>query len=92
MANHISGIFVICSIWLIVIGIVGYYIPRKYLKTFALFVLLAHTWGASTWPSQLYNFWSVMDFVLFNSILFVRAEEYYLKINGCNYQSGPDIK
>ena len=78
MAHHVSGIFVICFIWLIIIGITGYYIPRKYLKTFALFVLLAHTWGGSTWISPRYGFWSVMIFVLINSILFVKAEEYYL--------------
>lgn len=79
MANHISGIFVICFIWLIIIGLIGYYIPRKYLKTFALFVLLAHTWGASTWLSSRYSFWSVMAFVLINSILFVQAEKHYLR-------------
>jgi len=30
MKNHVSGLFVISFIWLIIIGLVGYYLPRKY--------------------------------------------------------------
>ena len=78
MANHVSGIFLISAAWLIIIGLIGSFIPYKYLKIFILFVLLAHTWGASSWLSQYYGFWSVMVFILFNSVLFVKTEEYHL--------------
>ncbi|SFF36553.1 hypothetical protein [Spirosoma endophyticum] len=78
MANYVSGIFLISVVWLIIIGIIGYYVSHKLLKIFVLFVLLAHTWGASSWLSPHYGFWSVMAFILFNSVLFVKIEEYYL--------------
>ena len=78
MGNHVSGIFLISAVWLIVIGLAGYFIPRKYLKAFALFVLIAHTWSASSWLSQFYGFWSAIVFIAFNSVLFVRMEAIYL--------------
>jgi len=40
MKQHVSGIFLVCGIWLIIIGILGYYIPRKYSRIFLLFVLI----------------------------------------------------
>lgn len=63
MVKHMSGIFLISAAWLIIIGLIGFFIPHKYLKIFILFVLLAHTWGASSWLSQYYGFWSVMTFI-----------------------------
>jgi hypothetical protein len=45
MANHVSGIFVISFIWLIIIGVVGRLLPYKFARVFLLFVLIAHSWG-----------------------------------------------
>ena len=39
MKQHVSGILIVCGIWLILIGILGYYIPKKYSRIFLLFVL-----------------------------------------------------
>ena len=77
MKNHVSGIFLISILWLILIGIIGYFLPIRLLKTFALFVLISHTWGGASWISQLYGFWYVIIFVLANSILFVKMDEIY---------------
>ena len=30
MKQHVSGIFIVCGLWLILIGIVGYFLPKKY--------------------------------------------------------------
>lgn len=76
MAHHVSGIFVICFIWLVIIGLVSRWLPDKYAKVFLLFVLIVHSWGASTWLSQFYGFWSVIVFMLFNAILFHRVEDF----------------
>ncbi|OJW70749.1 MAG: hypothetical protein BGO59_04995 [Spirosoma sp. 48-14] len=76
MAHHVSGIFVICFIWLVIIGLVGRWLPNNYTKVFLLFVLIVHSWGASTWLSQFYGFWSVIGFTLFNAILFYRVEDF----------------
>ena len=70
MKHQVSGIFVVCGLWLILIGILGYYLPKKIARVFLLFVLMAHSWGASSWISIEYGFWFVMIFILFNSILF----------------------
>jgi hypothetical protein len=75
MGNHVSGIFVISFIWLVIIGILGYYLPRKFSNVFLLFVLIAHSWGASSWISNLYGFWYIMVFILFNSTLFYIIED-----------------
>ena len=75
MANHVSGIFVISAIWLVIIGVVGYFLPPKFARVFLLFVLMVHTWGASTWISNHYGFWYVMAFVLFNSVLFYITQD-----------------
>jgi len=78
MKSHVSGIFLISFIWLIVIGLISYFIPPKYLKTFVLFILLAHTWSASSWLSPYYGFWSAIIFIAFNAILFIKMENRYL--------------
>ena len=75
MKHHVSGIFVICGLWLILIGILGYYLPKKIARVFLLFVLMAHSWGASTWISMEYGFWFVMILILFNSILFYKIDD-----------------
>jgi hypothetical protein len=70
MRNHVSGIFVISILWLILIGVLGNYLPKRISRVFLLFVLIAHSFGASTWLSNRYSFWYAMVFVLFNAILF----------------------
>ena len=81
MKNHVSGIFVISILWLILIGILGYYIPKKYSRVFLLFVLIAHSFGASTWLSNNYGFWTAIIFILFNAILFYKIEDLINKRN-----------
>jgi hypothetical protein len=75
MKNHVSGIFIICGIWIILIGILGYYLPKKIARVFLLFALIAHSYGASTWISMKYGFWFVLLFILFNSILFYKIDD-----------------
>ena len=70
MGNHVSGIFVISFVWLVIIGVLGYFLPRKFANVFLLFVLMVHSWGASTWLSQFYGFWYVIVFIASNSVLF----------------------
>jgi hypothetical protein len=75
MKNHVSGIFIVCGLWMILIGILGYYLPRKLSRVFLLFVLIVHSWGASSWILMKFGFWPVMVFMLFNAILFYRIED-----------------
>jgi hypothetical protein len=75
MANHVSGIFVISFIWLIIIGVVGRLLPYKFARVFLLFVLIAHSWGASSWLSMYYGFWSVLAFILVNAVLFYVVDD-----------------
>jgi len=75
MKQHVSGIFIVCGIWMILIGILGYYIPRKYSRIFLLCVLIGHCFGAGSWLSMLYGFWSAIVFILFNTILFYKIDD-----------------
>jgi len=70
MRNHVSGLFIISGLWIIAIGLLGYFLPRKTRKIFLLFCVIAHSFGASTWLSSRYGFWYVVMFILFNSILY----------------------
>jgi hypothetical protein len=70
MENHISGLFIISGIWIIVIGLLGYFLPRQISKVFLLFCLIAHSFGASTWLSSRYGFWYALAFILVNSIVY----------------------
>ncbi|MCY1633502.1 hypothetical protein [Marinifilum sp. D737] len=81
MKNHVSGIFIVCGLWMILIGILGYYLPRKVSRIFLLFVLIAHSWGASSWISMKFGFWPIMVFILFNAILFCKIEDIISKKN-----------
>ena len=75
MKNHITGIFIISLLWILIIGLLGYYLPRKISRVFLLFVLIVHSWGAATWISWKYGFWFVIIFTLFNAILFYIIED-----------------
>jgi len=77
MSYHTSGLFIISIIWLIAIGIIGFYLKERMLKIFALFVLIAHTFGASTWLSFNYSFWFAIVFILLNSILYIEIDRIY---------------
>ncbi len=70
MKNHVSGLFVISGLWIIAIGLLGYFLPRQASKIFLLFCVIAHSFGASTWLSTRYGFWYVITFILFNSNLY----------------------
>lgn len=80
MKHHVSGLFVISGIWLILIVLLGYHLPRKFSRVFLLFALIAHSFGASTWLSMHWGFASTMFFILFNSILYLAVDEYVRKI------------
>jgi hypothetical protein len=76
MKSHVAGLFVISFIWIVVIGVLGYYLPRKIARVFLLFVVIAHSFAASTWLVSRHGFWYVMGFILFNSILFYVAQDH----------------
>nr|WP_319401686.1 hypothetical protein [uncultured Carboxylicivirga sp.] len=75
MQNHVSGIFILCGAWIITIGFIGYYLPQKLSRIFLLFVLIAHSYGASTWLTMNYGFLLAMLFIAFNSILFYKIQD-----------------
>ncbi len=75
MKNHISGIFVVSILWLILIVILGYYLPKKISQIFLLFVLITNSWGASSWIYMHHGFWYVIIFMIFNSFLFYKIED-----------------
>jgi len=77
MKHHILGILIFVFLWLLTIGIIGYYLPSKLLRMFSLFVLVIHTYGASSWLAESFGFWPVVNFVLLNSILFIAIEDIY---------------
>lgn len=82
MNYHVSGIFIVSGLWLVAIGILGYYLPRKVSRVFLLFTLIAHSFGASTWLSMKYGFWYALMFILFNAyILFYIVEDLVKKEN-----------
>ena len=79
MANHVWGIFLVSGIWIILILVLGYYLPYKISKHFLLFALIAHSYGASTWISPRYGFWSAMVLILFNTITYLTANDIIYK-------------
>jgi hypothetical protein len=81
MANHVSGLFLISGIWILMIVILGYYLPRKSSKIFLLFVLIAHSWAAASWIPKKYMFVGALSLFLFNSILYIRMDEISSKKN-----------
>lgn len=79
MTNHVSGIFIISIFWLVLIGLLGYYLPRMLSRIFLVFVLIVHGCAASTWISPRYGFWSIIALMIFNSILFCWMDELVAK-------------
>ena len=74
MKNHVSGLFIISGLWIITIGLLGYFLPRQIRRIFLLFCVIAHSFGTSTWLSSRYGFWYVITFILFNSILYCTVD------------------
>lgn len=79
MTNHTYGLFLISILWLIAIAVISHFLKKRKFKIFALFVLIAHTFGASSWLNQKYGFWFALSFILINSILFIEFENIYKK-------------
>ncbi|WP_296622134.1 hypothetical protein [Marivirga sp.] len=79
MSQHVSGLFIISAIWVILIGVLGYYLPAKLRKIFLLFCLMAHSYGASTWLDVFFGFWSVIVFIFLNTVLYSLIEDYVNK-------------
>jgi len=77
MKNSISGIFIFVTLWLLTIVMIGYYLHSKLLRVLALFVLIAHTYGASSWLAECCSFWTVIAYVLLNSVLFIAFVDIY---------------
>ena len=75
MTNHVSGIFLISIFWLVLIGLLGYYLSRIMSRIFLVFVMIVHSWAASTWIGPRYGFWSVLILMILNSILFCAIDE-----------------
>lgn len=78
MKNHISGIFIFVILWLLTIIFIGYFLSPKSLRTLTLFVLVAHTFGASTWLVEIFGFWSAICLFLINSIIYISFEDIYI--------------
>ncbi|MEL6558453.1 MAG: hypothetical protein AAFQ94_09730 [Bacteroidota bacterium] len=75
MENHISGLFVISGIEVLLIILLGYYLPTRISRYLLLFVLIAHSCAASTWISSRYGFWYTMSLALFNSLTYLIAND-----------------
>jgi hypothetical protein len=80
MSHHVSGIFIVCLSWLIIIFIISHFLKGHIRDMYLLFVLIAHSVGASSWLSSLYGFWSWIVFVGFNSILYVLVNKKVQKL------------
>ncbi|WP_258100315.1 hypothetical protein [Marinoscillum pacificum] len=72
MSNHISGLFAASGVEILLIIVLGLYLPEKITKYLLLFVLIAHTCAAGSW---LHGFWPVMGLALFNSIIYILAQD-----------------
>jgi len=75
MANHIAGLFIISAFEVLLIIVLGYYLPRRISKYPLLFVLIAHSCAATTWIAGRYGFWSIMAMALFNSLTYMVAND-----------------
>jgi len=79
MEGHVSGLFIISAVWIVIIILLGYFLPRSLAKTFLLFCVIAHSAAASTWLTRFYGFWWMIIFILFNSILYVVTDHIVVK-------------
>jgi len=79
MSQHVSGLFIISVFWIILIGVLGYYLPAKLRKIFLLFCVIAHSYGGSSWLTVFSGFWSLIVFIFFNTVLYCLIEDYVNK-------------
>ncbi|WP_066633319.1 hypothetical protein [Labilibacter marinus] len=79
MHGHISGIFILSGLWLVLIVVLAYLLPTKLSKVFTLFVLFAHSFGASSWIMGHWGFADMLLFFLSNAILYYWVEQYNTK-------------
>lgn len=75
MSEHIGGLFAISALWVTIVISLGYYLNTKYSRYFLLFTLIAHSYGAATWISPRYGFWSAMTLILFNTATYLFTEQ-----------------
>ncbi|MBV6646383.1 MAG: hypothetical protein KI790_13090 [Cyclobacteriaceae bacterium] len=73
MSSHVSGLFIISAIEVVLIMLLGYYLPRKISRYLLLFVLIAHSCAATTWIAKRYGYWSVMALALCNTLTYLIA-------------------
>jgi len=72
MKNHVSGLFVVSILWLILIAILGYYLPKKISRVFLLFIFIVHSSAGSFWISMHLGFWFTMIYLLLNTVLYLK--------------------
>lgn len=72
MSNHVLGLFVISGIEILLIIALGLYLPEKITKYLLLFVLVAHTCAVGSWFN---GFWPLMGLSLFNSVIYILAQD-----------------
>jgi hypothetical protein len=75
MKNHVSGIFVITAIELIIIVVGFRFLPAKLGRVFLLFVVIAHTSATFTWLHPRYGFWSLILLSVINTVVYITANE-----------------
>lgn len=78
MINSTSGIFIFVSAWILTFLTIGYFLPNKLLRVISLFVLVAHTYGAASWLTEFCSFWTVISYLLLNSVMFIAFTDIYL--------------
>jgi hypothetical protein len=72
MQNHVSGIYVISIVWLVLIGLLGYYLPKRLSRIFLVFILIVHSWAGCSWIDE---FWFKLVFIGLNTMLFCWVDE-----------------
>ena len=72
MNESIYGIFIISVLWLIIILLMGIFLPKKWISYTSLFILICHTLGGCSWI--MINFGFQYQFILigFNTFLFLK--------------------
>jgi len=64
MNEHVSGFFVLSAIWLSIIFLLGYFLPRKVSHFFLFVIFVLHCSAGSTWVHALGGFWLLVVFTV----------------------------
>ena len=75
MASHVSGLFIISGIEILLIIVLGYYLPTRIIRYLLLFILIAHSCATTTWIAGRYGFWSIMALAAFNTLTYLIAND-----------------